>query len=157
MKLYTIKRDTNFRRSNTSVFAATLLDHSNPPKIGKTTRTTKPISTNSIVRSVEIPSLPNRSQNNTSKLALVSRGRLRYCGRLPKSMQKRRQKEKRMAAPATKKTNTRVQMKRSKPKARPNMIRVAESVANSSQIKTLSGGAMAVATDFVQAVDLAQL
>jgi hypothetical protein len=47
-------------------------------------------------------------------------------------MQKRRQKEKRMAAPATKKTNTRVQMKRSKPKARPNMIRVAESVANSS-------------------------
>ena len=60
-----------------------------------------------------------------------------------------------MAVQVTKKTSTRVQTKRRKPKAKLNMMRVAESVAKSSQIKTLSGGVMAVATDFVQAVDLA--
>ncbi len=74
MKLYTRKRDTNFRRSNTSVLAVTLLVHSKPPKIGKTTRTTRPTSTNSNAKTVEIPSLAIRNENNTLELALVSRG-----------------------------------------------------------------------------------
>ncbi len=61
----------------------------------------------------------------------------------------------RKASTTTKKTNTQVQTERSKPKAKLNMMRVAESAANLSQIETLSGGAVAVATDFVRAVDLA--